>query len=53
MVSESCLRQKPVKPTIKPADKNYWKCNLAFICASYYREGGTSAIQFLYGIHTQ
>jgi len=24
---------------ISSADKNYWKCNLAFICASYYLEG--------------
>ena len=34
-----CLLDKPVKRMISSADKNYWKCNLAFICASYYLEG--------------
>jgi hypothetical protein len=34
---------------IKEADKNYWKCNLALICASHYRVMLASPIQFLDG----
>jgi len=39
IASQSALRTRPVKLKMPPADKNYWKCNLAFICASYCREG--------------
>jgi len=34
-----CFLDNPVKKMISVADKNYWKCNLAFIWASYYWEG--------------
>jgi hypothetical protein len=47
--SKSNFSWKPVKRTIIAADKNYWKCNLALICASYYRAARASLIQFLDG----
>jgi hypothetical protein len=34
-----CFLDNPVKEMIRAADKNYWKCNLAFIWASYYWGG--------------
>ena len=32
--SKSGFKWSPAKQTINAADKNYWKCNLPFICAS-------------------